>query len=489
MQGGTLDTVPAARACRFERAWEGDGTVFDPDFRMEPSYRVMVEYLAAGLDIRVSSPVKSIAVDTAALAAANAAAAAQSGSSPATAEGVPAPALPSKHAITVTCADGSVVHAHRVVVTVPLPIMRDEEIAFSPPLAPHKVAAAKSLSFANGVKILLKFSRRPWPADCHGAVCANTFVPECWMNSNVAPAGALIVGKANYTRWFDEDVHAAEDDSEEAAQPAHAGGAAAAGVAATDAAAEAAASALASRPDREPGGFYICTGFTMGERADAIAALPQSVVIARFLSQLDRMFGCDATGAFVAGYVHSWAKEPYIRGAYAAVTSDAHTDAARAMAEPHLGAVFFAGEATAGAIDGELRAQSIHFASPIVLHGAMATGSAAACDVARSLGMPVVCQASDHAHQLAAVEAGVAQMSVGGASTAAGVPCSRLRRLRTAEEASSASGKDATSRGAKGLGYVTPIVPVSYWRSPNAAVPPLTSPAAAVQSGAAATAH
>lgn len=553
-QGGTLDTVPVARACRFERAWEGDGTSYDPDFRMDPSYRVLIDYLAAGLEIRTSSVVTSVTVDEALMketaashAAANEAelsAAAETGFSSNEAVdmdssylGLPKPKLPGKYAVTVRTADGQVVHAHRVVVTVPLPILRDERIAFSPPLSPKKVQAAKSLQFANGVKILLKFNRRPWPADCHGVVCADSFVPECWMNGT-NHAGALVVGKADYTTWYDESPE--EDEEDESTATISANASAASGTkdglmsgaataitvdSLTSSAAAANASSVAgdliTRSDREPGCFYICTGFTMGERADALAALPQPVVLARFLAQLDRMFGMDATGAFMEGFVHSWADEPFIHGAYSAVTSDAHTDAARAMAEPHVGAVFFAGEATAGAIEAEKREQSVHFASPIVLHGAMATGSAAACDVARSLGMPVVCEAADHTHQLehstpkhhpltsdhshipplhhhsssncssdpvvshvehktkslsiasddsdspisrASLEVTQQPLTAGGMRRGA-LSCGHLRRLHIKADSTTASVM-SSSRG-KRQGYVTPIVPVSTWRTVN----------------------
>ena len=462
-QGGTLDSVPTSRACRFERAWEGDGTHFDPDFRMDPSYRVLIDYLSAGLTIRTSSPVTRVELDMAALSAQAAAAAAAVAAVAADGSGgdggkssgeggpplgLPPAHLPSTRAARVTCLDGSVVRAHRVVVTVPLPIMRAGEIAFSPPLSPRKVAAAQSLSFANGVKVLLKFSRRPWPADCHGAVCANAFIPECWMNGT-SPPGALITGKADYGTWFDVE---AEEGGEGGGAAAGGAAGSTAGGAAGGAAGRPAPRAPPVRPEDPPGSLYIVTGFTMGDRADALAALPQPVVIARFLAQLDAMFGLDARGAFMEGYVHSWAKEPYIRGAYSAVTSDAHTGAARALAEPHEGAVFFAGEATAGAIEADKRAVSIHFASPIVLHGAMVTGAAAACDVARSLGVPVRCQFAADAEASPNAEP----------PSTPHLACGHVRRLHLSAEAASEAVK-GTSRG-EVAGYASPIVPVSAWQ-------------------------
>jgi hypothetical protein len=152
----------------------------------------------------------------------------------------------------------------------------------------------------------------------------------------------------------------------------------------------------------EEGMAFTVTGFLMGVRADTMLAThSHAAIIARLLSQIDAMFGMDATGAYVAGFVHSWADEPFIRGAYSTPTHEEDAQGARRLAEPHCSVVFFAGEATAGTVEGTLRdqpANRTHYASPIVLHGAMNTGAGAACDVARSLGYAVVCTSESHSH-------------------------------------------------------------------------------------------
>lgn len=38
------------------------------------------------------------------------------------------------------------------------------------------------------LKVLLKFKARCWPTNCHGCICANSFVPEMWMNATFTPA-------------------------------------------------------------------------------------------------------------------------------------------------------------------------------------------------------------------------------------------------------------------------------------------------------------
>jgi hypothetical protein len=439
--GGTADTVPASRAMRYERAWHGDGSELDPDFRVEPSFGVLISHLAKPLDIEVNSPVKSVHVDTdllnaqraAAAAAADAvAAAANLASSPTAAAAassptaaassplapafsdpvtggfptLPAPALPAEPPCTVTTVDGRVYRAHRVLITVPLPILKAGEIAFQPPLPQAKVDAVQSMSIANGVKIVLKFGRRPWPRNCHGVVCADSLIPEMWMNSSKG-VGGLIEGQC--CRYASASVDGgADSEGGDAAggsgNPAAvegstvvggSGNSSVVGAGAGGAHSASPSPSEAAAPEDEPGTLYMVTGFIMGVRADAmLAENSHELIISRMLAQVDAMFGMDATGAYIDGFVHSWADEPYIRGAYSTPTTREQKDAAARLAEPHLGAVFFAGEATAGAVDGVVRdhpAHRTHFASPIVLHGAMQTGAIAACDIARSFGLAITC--------------------------------------------------------------------------------------------------
>jgi monoamine oxidase len=448
--GGTAASVPARAAMKYERAWRGDGTELDPDFRMEPSFGVLIEHLAEGLDVATSAPVAAVEV------------------------------LRGGARVRVTPAPGCGVApllARRAVVAVPLPVLRDGDIAFSPPFSSEKTAALRSMAFANGVKAVLKFRRRCWPEDCHGAVCADSFFPEMWMNS-AAGVGGLIQGTAcqfpasalsPYELNLVEEGAKAEgsaeggyEDDDTTSTPAcgsvgesgpepsslvdslthtgtqtgtgsyscevrgvHGGGGGSSAASVqrrpgspsplSPAASGARGGGAAAGPpprvvrfaDEEGGaagaggdcaaapaaddGPFVVTGFVMGERADAmLAEHAQPAILARLLAQIDAMFGMDAIGSFEGGFVHNWGKEPFIRGAYSTPTSREDPAAVVKLREPHAGAVFFAGEATAGAVDGSLRhlpANRAHYASPIVLHGALNTGALAAGEVAASLGV------------------------------------------------------------------------------------------------------
>lgn len=61
-------------------------------------------------------------------------------------------------AVAVRCADGNVFACDRVILTVPLPLLRDIVL---PAAARAKAAAAADIGFGNAIKILLRF-KRPW---------------------------------------------------------------------------------------------------------------------------------------------------------------------------------------------------------------------------------------------------------------------------------------------------------------------------------------
>jgi hypothetical protein len=99
--------------------------------------------------------------------------------------------------VRIECADEtrSFLATH-VVLAVPYPILRLGLITFQPPLPPDKHIGAGfptdpktkeslvcGLTMAqHAIKILLCFSRRPYPMDCHGLVDSDGLIPEFWMH-------------------------------------------------------------------------------------------------------------------------------------------------------------------------------------------------------------------------------------------------------------------------------------------------------------------
>lgn len=70
----------------------------------------------------------------------------------------------------ITSASGKTMEASRVVVTVPLQVLKDEDIEFVPPLPQKKRDAIKTIAIDGAMKIVMKFSKRFWPTEVHG-VC------------------------------------------------------------------------------------------------------------------------------------------------------------------------------------------------------------------------------------------------------------------------------------------------------------------------------
>lgn len=67
--------------------------------------------------------------------------------------------------VTVTCADGSTFTADKCVVSVPLPILKENSITFNPVLPEHKINAINTIGMDGIIKLALKFSTNFWGDD------------------------------------------------------------------------------------------------------------------------------------------------------------------------------------------------------------------------------------------------------------------------------------------------------------------------------------
>lgn len=198
--------------------------------------------------------------------------------------------------------------------------------------------------------MLLAFSNRFWPEDLFDVVCSDCFLPEIWTTKY--PSGAPKGG------------------------------------------------------DSPPLGKYVVVGFMAGALAVEAAKLPREEIFRRAIAQLDEMFGKDggtgeqclnpptesrpdlevptqpapngsgssrtpkffsredflkarpkccealctpssnpASCNFVGGHIVNWSDEVFIQGGYTHPSVDGH-GARSILAEPHLGRLFFGGEAT-----------------------------------------------------------------------------------------------------------------------------------------------
>lgn len=83
--------------------------------------------------------------------------------------------------VRVTTRGGERFDADHAVVTVPLPVLRDGDIAFTPALPAGKLAAARGIGCGPTLKIFLRFRRRLWPARRSSlTILGAPRAPELW---------------------------------------------------------------------------------------------------------------------------------------------------------------------------------------------------------------------------------------------------------------------------------------------------------------------
>ncbi|MFN7115861.1 MAG: flavin monoamine oxidase family protein [Saprospiraceae bacterium] len=100
--------------------------------------------------------------------------------------------------ISVEAADNQVFTADRIIITVPLTILQQNDINFIPALPSDKRAAIQQIGMGAGMKIILKFNQRFWPANT-GSIYSTGYVPEFWATNegrgNTPVLTAFIMGE------------------------------------------------------------------------------------------------------------------------------------------------------------------------------------------------------------------------------------------------------------------------------------------------------
>jgi monoamine oxidase len=113
-----------------EATYDGDGTLLQ--FRVVEGYSALWAKLAEGIDVRLSTPVERIewSADGAAV-----------------------------------IANGETFEAKKVIVTLPLALLKENAIAFAPALPAEKLAAITALGAGFTAKVVLRFDEAFWPAE------------------------------------------------------------------------------------------------------------------------------------------------------------------------------------------------------------------------------------------------------------------------------------------------------------------------------------
>jgi len=186
--------------------------------------------------------------------------------------------------VVVTDASGATYEAERVIVTVPVKILQQGSIDFSPALPADKTRAIDKVFVPDGLKAFFRFSER--------------FYPDLLVTGSPLQSDS-------YDRLFYDGAF--RKDS----------------------------------PDN------VLAFFCVGPVATQYTELGSDEAIAeRLLEELDEMFDGQASANLIDVVVQNWSAEPHIQGAYSYSHDGNADDIIAALRAPVDGRVFFAGEAT-----------------------------------------------------------------------------------------------------------------------------------------------
>jgi monoamine oxidase len=87
--------------------------------------------------------------------------------------------ISSGNQLTLTDQNGTTYTADKVIIAVPLTVLRDGDITFSPPLSASRTNAFSRIGMGAGMKVILQFTNRFWP-DKTGSIYSDGVVPEYW---------------------------------------------------------------------------------------------------------------------------------------------------------------------------------------------------------------------------------------------------------------------------------------------------------------------
>ena len=180
--------------------------------------------------------------------------------------------------------DSESFEADRVIVTVPIKILQNEDIEFIPALPDAKREAINSISMGDGLKAFIEFKER--------------FYPDILLFGNIVNALASD-DKIFYDAAFRKDT------------------------------------------DKNVLGL-----FTINEMASDYTNLgSDQAIIEKILNELDEIFDGKASENYVHHVIQNWSKEPFIQGSYSYNFDMNQQDTVNTITEPINNKIYFAGEA------------------------------------------------------------------------------------------------------------------------------------------------
>lgn len=190
----------------------------------------------------------------------------------------------SQNKVSLTALDNSVFEADQVILTVPIKILQNRDIAFTPALPTAKTEAIDSISMGDGLKVFIEFQEK--------------FYPDILLFGSFLEALATD-DKTYYDAAFRKDSQR-----------------------------------------------HVLGLFTINEPASRYTSLgSEEAIIAEVLAELDALFDGKASETYVQHVVQNWSAEPYVQGSYSYNFTNDQEETVNAILDPLGGKVFFAGEA------------------------------------------------------------------------------------------------------------------------------------------------
>lgn len=185
--------------------------------------------------------------------------------------------------VRVKAVDGEEITGDKLLLTVPIKILQQEQITFKPEMPKFKKEAIEQVFMGDGIKLFVEFEER--------------FYPDILCFGNIFRALTeenMFVYDAAYKKESDKNILGL---------------------------------------------------FAINEKAKAYTELKEEEIIAKFLAELDTIFEGKASAHYKQHILQNWSKEPYIQGAYSYSFDGDRGDIINKLSEPLGDKVYFAGEA------------------------------------------------------------------------------------------------------------------------------------------------
>ncbi|MFN0031789.1 MAG: FAD-dependent oxidoreductase [Flavobacteriales bacterium] len=79
--------------------------------------------------------------------------------------------------IQIQDSNGNMYEADKVIVTIPLPVLKSGAVSFNPPLEEARIGAWEKIGMDRGMKIIIKFDERLWPENT-ASIYGSGYIPE-----------------------------------------------------------------------------------------------------------------------------------------------------------------------------------------------------------------------------------------------------------------------------------------------------------------------